>query len=108
MTPTDAMVEKVARASFATDPLSLVYDWRDILPEARTKRRLDARSAIAAYEAALNEAGLAVVPREPTREMLAAADPTMGDIAWRWEQMAAFYRRMLAAASPAPKDTKQE
>ena len=37
-----------------------------------------ARAAIAAHEAALQESGLVIVPRDPTEEMLAAADDYAG------------------------------
>lgn len=39
-----------------------------------------ARAAIAAHEAALSDAGLVIVPREPTKEMLEAGIGTNTDI----------------------------
>jgi len=134
--PTDAMVEQVARAlaPLAWAALGLADT---LVHQNRRKASLNhARAAIAAYEAALKEAGLVVVPREPTPAMLCAEHPSRIDGAISleeytaravWESMIAAgqpapiggeYRRpnadlkhgmrgMLAAASPAPKDTKE-
>jgi len=68
MTPTDAMVEQVARAlaPLAWAALGLADT---LAHQNRRKASLNhARAAIAAYEAALSEAGLVVVPNKPATD----------------------------------------
>ena len=101
MTPTDAMVEKVGLALVGVRETSRVdifgTYWDDLTPEAKDDARTLARAAISAYESALNEAGLVVV-HKPVPHWA---------IDWSAELPGDYDAQSVAAASPAPKDTKE-
>ena len=62
-----------------------------------------ANAAIDAYEAALESAGLVLVPRDPTEAMLEAGDKVLWhdvDLQLTHEVWERVYRAMIAAAEP--------
>lgn len=74
----ETMVERVARAIFQVErdlARSIGvdhYEWHEFLENDRNNFFTLADAAIAAHLEALREAGMVVVPREPTIEMLSA------------------------------------
>lgn len=125
MTPADAMVEQVARAIYEEAPMGN-FAWANI-NHAKYERK--ARAAIAAYKAALQETGLVVVPRADLERAAVALDDwatVYADDMSDEKHVAEAKTRVgeygvlsyiigarqplddaLAAASPAPKDTKE-
>jgi hypothetical protein len=119
-----AKVEKVARAIYgaAFEPSNEAeakrqkpspgWCWERCGEQQREFATRQAHAAIAAYEEALEEEGMVVVPREPTNAMQIAVldefnDATVRDAkasAWDWQRA---YKAALAAA-PSPKDTDTE
>lgn len=97
----ESMVERVARALWearSDDERA----WEEVSPGERKVTLRRARTAIAAHIAALSEAGYAIVPREPTEEMLQRGLAAWGGFAKSGNKLCAAYRAMIGAA---PKET---
>ena len=115
----DAIIERVASAAFFEYARELplkgkpspVELWNSLSKSQRERWRGTARAAIAAHTAALQEAGFAIVPREPTDEMVLDGRGKLYVDLWGGilaDDIKDAYRAMIAAAPSPPSSRKPE